>query len=211
MPVVGTEGKLKVDSLNPHCYDGTDDQLQQFLLLACVVAGKTAATQQKKLESFLVHVWREVPQATTCFQALQAIDDSLLLEYLVLVKMGQYNRLKLLIRALVTAEQNNYLNLRTCSAQDLEAFKGLGPKTARFFLLYTRRDIRVAVLDTHILRWMQDNQQKLLLPPGHSIPKSTPSGKRYAELETAFLGYCESNNLKLSDFDFELWKKGSQK
>lgn len=204
------ETALKVDSLNPCLYDGTDEQLQQFLLLAVVVAGKTAAQQQKKLDAFLQNVLREAPGTQTLLQALDALSLTALRSHLVQVKMGQYNRLTALIKHLIKAITDGRLNLRTCVAKDLEAFPGLGPKTARFFLLYTRKDIRVAVLDTHILRWMSENLEALFLRPG-VVPKSTPSGERYVVLERAFLRYCDTHKLDPAEFDFALWKAGSQK
>jgi thermostable 8-oxoguanine DNA glycosylase len=205
-----TETALKVDSLNPCLYDGTDEQLQQFLLLAVVVAGKTAAQQQKKLDAFLLNVWRESPGVKTLMQAINEMSTAQLRGNLVRVKMGQYNRLTQLVKELAYRIESGELELRTCAAKDLEAFPGLGPKTARFFLLYTRKEIRVAVLDTHILRWMQENLVALLLRPG-AVPKSTPSGERYAVLERAFLRYCDTHGLDPAQFDLALWKAGSQK
>jgi endonuclease III len=202
---------LKVDSLNPQLYGGTDEQLQQFLLLACVVAGKTAATQQKKLDAFLADVWRETRGAKNSFEALARLSYDKLMLHLTRVRMGQYNRLAPLIQALATQVTSGVLNLRTCGPRQLEMFQGIGPKTSRFFLLYTRRDIRVAVLDTHILQWMRKHRKELGLPRGCMVPKATPTGARYALLEQAFLRYCDTHNLKPSDFDLEIWKKGSQK
>jgi len=91
------------------------------------------------------------------------------------------------------------LNLRTCSVEDLEAIPGIGPKTARCFLIHSRPNQQYAALDTHIL--------KHLRAVGIDAPKSTPSGKKYRELELKFLELAEAAGKSPADFDLEVWKK----
>jgi len=90
------------------------------------------------------------------------------------------------------------LDLRTCTPGQLEAVPGIGPKTARFFIAWTRPDARVAVLDRHVLRWMREN--------GHpDAPVGTPTGRRYAEIERAFLAEADRRGKTPRELDLEIW------
>lgn len=93
---------------------------------------------------------------------------------------------------------NSNLNLKTCTVDDLQAIPGIGPKTARFFLLHTRPDAMVACLDTHILKFLRIN--------GHDAPVSTPSGKRYLELERIYLDMCVRNGWNPAEKDIQIWR-----
>jgi hypothetical protein len=99
--------------------------------------------------------------------------------YLRIVRAGQYARIAAAFRGVLS------LNLRTCTVADLEAVHGIGPKTARMFLLHSRPAQRVAVLDTHILAWLAQCGVA-------DVPRSTPpAGKHYERLELAFLDLCD--------------------
>ena len=68
------------------------------------------------------------------------------------------------------------LDLRTCTREDLMDVYGVGPKTARFFLLHTREFCDEVVLDTHILRWMRERCDV------KEAPKNTPQNpEKYAQ------------------------------
>jgi 3-methyladenine DNA glycosylase/8-oxoguanine DNA glycosylase len=91
------------------------------------------------------------------------------------------------------------LNLKTCSIENLESIWGIGPKTARCFLMHSRKGMRVAGLDTHVL--------KFLGTKGIAVPKSTPTGKRYKVLEEAFLKLCDEVGKEPAEYDLEIWNK----
>jgi len=111
------------------------------------------------------------------------------------LRTGQYTRIEKAFNALVAGE----IDLWRCTVQDLEAIHGIGPKTARFFLLKTRPGVRCAALDTHILKWLKAR--------GHSVPKATPqSGKRYAEIEKIFLEECDKAGKAPAELDSEIWR-----
>lgn len=90
-------------------------------------------------------------------------------------RVGQYRRIEGAIRG------SRGLDLRQAPIAALESVYGVGPKTARYFVLHSREGASCAVLDVHILRFMREN--------GHpSAPDSTPSGRYYVELERKALG-----------------------
>ncbi len=84
---------------------------------------------------------------------------------------------------------------------ELEEIPGVGPKTARFFVAYSRDNQQVAILDTHILAWMRDN--------GHpDAPRATPAaGQAYARWETKFLWECMSRNKTPVELDNIIWRE----
>lgn len=98
---------------------------------------------------------------------------------------------------------NSGLNLKLCSVTDLEVVRGIGPKTARCFLMHSRRGVRHAGLDTHCLKYMREH--------GVDVPKSTPTGRRYLELESIFLDMADRSGMTVAEFDLEIWRKYSSK
>lgn len=116
-----------------------------------------------------------------------------LLRVLRAVRAGQYRRLALAFRGVVK------LNLRSCTVDDLEAVHGIGPKTARMFLLHSRPKQWYAVLDTHILHWLKAEG----VP---NVPKSTPpTGKTYRRLESDFLARCDHMGVDPATLDLRIW------
>jgi thermostable 8-oxoguanine DNA glycosylase len=118
---------------------------------------------------------------------------------LVASKIGQYGRLT---KAVMDSLN---LDLRTCTLEDLLAVHGVGPKTARFFLLHSRRYAKHAVLDTHILSWLRSHGVE-------NAPKATPQNpKLYAELEDTFIRLAELwfPNVPLAEVDLLIWMQQS--
>lgn len=95
---------------------------------------------------------------------------------------------------------NSEFNLRTCSVDELETISGFGMKTARYFVLHTRKNARVACLDTHVLKWMK----RFPLIFGE-IKKGQPSRKRYLKLEKDFLEICDTSKVSPAEFDLQIW------
>lgn len=181
--------------IDPHKitdYNRDTKQKQAFLLFCIIAAGKNSKVQSEKLARFLYPA--QVADITP-FELINQLNSvEMLLHSLTFNKIGQYNRI---VRSFTEVVD---LDLDTCTVADLEAIKGIGPKTARFFLLHTREDEDYAVLDTHILRWMRE---ELFV----ETPKNTPSGKRYLELEEVYLQYCLTHRKNPADLDLEIWSK----
>lgn len=179
-------------------FNRTQAELEEFLLFAIVVAGKGAFQQSKKLEAFLAPSRPDLSP----FSYIRMLDDmGKLDEALRSVKMGQYNRIGSAFRAVSTffARQSNV----TLSIRLLECIKGVGMKTARFFFMHTLPGQQLACLDTHILKWLGEK--------GHEVPKQTPNGQKYLELEKIFLAYAKDMNILPADLDLQIWNAAQEK
>ena len=175
-------------------FNRTEKQLQEFLLFCIVVAGKNSHQQAVKLDKFL-SLWPHL----TPFETINKLDSfGMLRSRLEYVRMGQYNRIT---KAFL--EVAKLPPLTGIPISELENVKGIGMKTSRFFLLHSRPNQQVAVLDTHILKWMREQ--------GYAAPKATPTGFRYEMLEHNFLGEARKRGMKPADLDLAIWKEKSQK
>jgi thermostable 8-oxoguanine DNA glycosylase len=181
-------------------FNRTEAELQEFLLFCIVVAGKNSNQQAKKLDAFLDNsftpkyaggMFRPRP-----FQQIQLMGGVAVCKRLMAVKMGQYKRIT---EAFWSVSKLN--NLKTVSVEELQQIKGIGPKTARFFLTHSRPNQQFAVLDTHVLKWLRNK--------GYNTPKSTPSKKMYALLEQIFLYECVKHDKSPAELDLEIWKEMS--
>ena len=177
-------------------YNRTQAELEEFLLFAILVAGKTAKTQAEKLNRFLkLKSKLGLPSDTTPFQYLQFLCNLQDMKTPMMVcKLGQYNRIEKAFRGIIQFHGR----LDSVTVEELESVKGIGPKTARFFILHSRPDQQVACLDTHILKWMGSK--------GYNVPKTTPSKKKYKQIESDFLHECHKVGKKVADMDLEIWK-----
>lgn len=183
----------KVDPLKVCNYERTDRELELFWLFCICVAGKNADQTAAKVAMLA----KDVPQDVSVLRWLATEND--LHNLLVANRVGQYSRIKLAI------EQSAELDLRTATLAQLEGVFGVGPKTARFFLINTRPGIEVAVLDTHVLRWIGEVTY-------FPAPKSTPpKGSAYTYWEGIALSLIKSHypGLSLAEADLLIWAKMS--
>lgn len=198
---------LKTSPFAVPFFNATDEELEQWFIFCVCVAGKSAAQMEKKVDQFLgaLKTWHyAAPSTKAPFSLLSEMTRHDIASLLRTVKMGRYSTIT---SALTLAAMENLANrrwLRECTVDHLMALPGVGPKTARFFLMYTRPGFRGAILDTHILKWMDRIQGT---PPIYDFPKSTPqSPRRYAEIEEMFLAVCAAKNITPAELDFQIWK-----
>ena len=183
---------MKFDPFNCTNFNRTDEELDNFFVFCVFVAGKRADMTAKKVNSMI----ENYPHRSALQIVREHIEDSthaldtLLRKY----KFGKNDLYQKCFRKAVN------LDLRNCTVQDLEAVPGIGPKTARYFLIHSRANANVAALDTHILRYMREELNI-------ETPKTTPSGKKYLELEKKFIKHAQSLGEPIADLDLTIWKK----
>lgn len=187
-------------------FNRTEAELEEFLMFAILVAGKGAEQQAKKLDQFLQQQQfanaeaQKQGRSWTPFDELELqIKNNYLTENMMKHKLGQYKRLLFAFLGILRFKGN----LKTVTIEELESIKGIGSKTARFFVLHSRPNVKVAVLDTHILKWMK--------AIGHDVPKATPTKKKYGIIEKLFLCMAEARNMSPADLDLHIWKSYATK
>lgn len=179
-------------------YNRTEAELEEFLMFAILVAGKGAEQQAKKLDAFLKHCMHD--QIGKPFKQIEELDKLNWLEIkMKQFKLGQYKRIGHAFREILKFKGK----LKKVTIEELESVKGIGSKTARFFVLHSRPNVKVAVLDTHILKWMK--------AIGHDVPKATPTKKKYGIIEKLFLCMAEARNMSPADLDLHIWKSYATK
>ena len=166
----------------------SDAELQSFLIFAVAVAGKNADSVAPKVNR-MIQDWKTEP--FTFLRQNRIWIDTIMREW----KMGPYDQ-----RMIPAMNGIINLDLRTCTIADLEAIKGIGPKTSRFFMLHSRPDQEMVVLDVHLLRYCR---QKFRM----KVPKSTPSGKRYLAIEAEACRRIRKKfpDMSFADFDLNAW------
>jgi len=195
-----------IDPYNITNYNRTQNELEEFLLFCIVVAGKTAYIQAQKLNEFLssVNTRLMMPENINPFQTLKSADQhGILFEEIKKAKLGQYKKINSGFKYIVEKEHN----LNRMTPDILEKIPGVGMKTSRFFLLHS--DIfykdKIAVLDTHILKFIKENIDE-------RAPKSTPViPLTYRYWEDLFLKWCGNMNKDTAEFDLETWKSYARK
>lgn len=183
-----------IDPVHITNFNATDNQLEEVLLFWVLVAGKTAIIISKALDKILTNL-----PGSTPFEKIHRIRKNNLPNFLKDHGIGCYNFKAKAVWELI----NSNLNLRTCSVEDLEKIYGIGPKTARCFVIHSRPNANCAGLDTHIL--------KFLRAKGHNVPSSTPGKRRYKELEQVFLKYVKASGRSVAEFDLEVWNRYASK
>ncbi len=224
--------KLIIDPNNITNLHREDWELEVFLIFAIAVAGrKSSVIAQKINEMFSFECYPSNPpdeifpvqkdaaqrmhemlhdQHMTPLGAINRLQqDGMLGSFLELHRLGQYTRIGKCLKEISSLRGGIHL-ISKVDVQKLESYSGIGPKTARFFMLHCFPDERLAVLDTHILSWMADMVELSLQRPTGTVPRTTPqTPSTYAFWELIWLGYCYKNRLDPADLDLSIWKSGS--
>jgi hypothetical protein len=188
------------DPFDPGAAKSADD-LEDFIVFAIFVAGKPAARTRQVVNDF--YAGRMAGESPLRY-ARRLVDSGRLEATLRDARSGQYSRITRALDVLSGRLLAGEINLRECSVDDLESVPGIGMKTSRFFLTYSRKDVRHAVLDRHVLKWLGAR--------GVEAPSSTPTSRRkYAELERKFLEICDNMGIKPKELDFEVWNTSARK
>ncbi|NJL70655.1 MAG: hypothetical protein HC888_03065 [Candidatus Competibacteraceae bacterium] len=203
-----------IDACNITDFNRSDADLQEFILFCCAVAGKTANQIEISLERFLtMHNPNKLPiiisaktqqSSWTPFEYIEALKlNGLLWKSVVDSKLGQHSKLCRLFESLATSG----IDLRTCWVDDLEWFKGIGPKTSRYFLLHSRPPGKlkhpIACIDTHQLKYLRS--------VGFDAPKSLNKSS-YPRWEKVYLNHSKDIGItNIAEFDLSVWNSYSRK
>lgn len=188
------EAARKSNPIDPRSitnYSRTTAELEEFCLFAIIVAGKRADMQAAALARFLapsdgLSPFEYVRRLASAGELKGAVESA---------RLGQYGRV---VGAFATVASSG-LDLSTCGPEDLERVPGIGPKTSRFVILHSRRGVRCAALDTHILAWLREK--------GIEAPTSTPQASgTYGRLEREFLRLVDERGGDVAAIDLEIWK-----
>lgn len=190
--------KSMITPTNITNYNRTQAELEEFLLFAILVAGKTAKTQAEKLNQFLMPAKVCGVSPFDWIKRLAVRLEGGLNEHMIMHKLGQYKRIEKAFRGILQFKGK----MDSVSLEELESIEGIGSKTSRFFLLHSRPNQKVAVLDTHILKFLSEK--------GYNVPKATPSKKKYGQIEKNFLTECEKAGKDVAEMDLEIWKSYSK-
>jgi thermostable 8-oxoguanine DNA glycosylase len=180
-----------IDPNNITKYDRSDKELLEFWLFCILVAGKKSSWAANKVEEL-----NKVFSIDVMFQ----LDKPLIKNMLMLCNVGQYERISNAIH------ESKSIDLRKVGFTELMQIKGIGRKSASFFLLHSREGWEGVVLDTHLLAFLRDN--------GVSAPMSTPQdAKKYKYLETELYRLFKEKfpNKTLAEADLTVWKAYSGK
>jgi hypothetical protein len=181
-------------------------KLEEHLLFWILVAGKSANTTAKNLEKLLGKMHDHLHGRTQApFLMIRLLHTEFetqpnwLSVWMKELGIGCYNLKSKSFLEIAHAG----LNLKTCTAEELERIKGIGMKTSRCFIMHTREDSQYAGLDTHVLSFLRDM--------GYDAPKATPASyAQYQEIETKFLFLCQVVKRSPAEFDLLIWRTYSQ-
>jgi hypothetical protein len=185
-----------------------NDELEEVLLFWVCAAGKNGKTTARLLGNFLSWLHIGYPEESSPFAIIKKMDEE---GNLVITKkdwlesslkshgIGNYTLRARCFRQLISAN----LNLKTCTIRELDDIIGIGPKTARAFVTHSRPGQRFAIIDTHILKY--------LAHLGYKVPKSTPTTKRYNELEKVYLNICDEHSVEPYELDLAVWNHYSNR
>ena len=192
---------MSINYLQPHDYQRNTTQLLEFLLWCTCIAGKSSATITPRFNNLI----EQIPA-----KKLIKSHGNTIINALKKHGIGQYNRLKKCWQEIAFGSINN----RKCNSgaflkhaprHEITELHGIGLKTASFYIQCTRPLEDIAVLDTHILKWLKQE-----FAP-YPVPSSTPQDEtEYIKLECMFIGAAAYLNKSPAELDLALWKQYSQ-
>lgn len=171
----------------------SDVELEELIIFCICVAGKTAKTIAPRVGRLVTLA--EVSNLSL-FDYIRQLHHSALASILGNLGIGCYTSKALTMKLLVKKWWSG-AEIREAIPEDLEEIKGIGPKTSRFFVM-CHKGGNYAALDTHVLKYLRAQ--------GFEVPKSTPNGKRYKEIEQQFLSLVPKG-MTPAEFDLEIWNK----
>ena len=184
----------KVTNFNRNAFE-----LQEWALFCFAAAGKSSFTIAPRLEN-LLREGREKGYSPFDWVGM-LIDCDALIQKLKKFGLGQFKRTQRCWSEMIKHPELPY----KWGLDDLLSIHGIGNKTARFFMLHSRPNQKVAVLDVHILHWLRDQGYD-------QVPKIAPGSIRiYKYWESIFLYECALKYRDVAELDLEIWNHYSKK
>lgn len=178
-----------IDATRITQYDLTDAELQEYILFWILAAGKNGTRAAKIINKWI----DDVKINDYIFDTLRAYTLQDLVNLCFDYSTGCQTNKARSIFELVHSD----LDLSTCSSEDLESIFGIGMKTARCFIVHSRKDAQYAGLDTHMLKY--------LASLGYDVPKSTPTKNKYLTLEKIVVKLAAERKMSPAAFDLAVW------
>lgn len=186
-----------IDPIKISNFNLTSEELEENILFWITAAGKNGVTSARLLNDLFYRLKfiLDLEEITSSFDTIRKVPTvEILRETMKITGIGNH---KAKSRGFWEIVHSN-IDLKTCTYNDLIKIHSIGPKTAKAFLVHTRPNQRFAVIDTHLLKFLRDQ--------GIMVPKSTPpEGKRYNELEKAYLNICDSYSIDIASLDLAVW------
>ncbi len=183
-----------IDASNITNYNLFDNELEAHIVFWVLAAGKNG-TRAAEITNNMTYNWERIAGITSPFKLLRSLSMKETINLCVNYKTGcQTSK----ARSLYEVSRSN-LDLRTCTAEDLESIYGIGMKTSRCFIIHSRKNAKYAGLDTHML--------KHLASLGYVVPKSTPTGKNYLTLEKIVVILSKESGKTPAKYDLDVWNK----
>jgi thermostable 8-oxoguanine DNA glycosylase len=199
-------------------YNRSKDELEELAIFCIAVAGKPADRMAEAVDKMLNDL-REIAvewywiDGHTPFELiagyLNTLDhrDSEKLKNLAEL-FNSYKITPNVMKAKAVYELiGRNFDLNFVTAEELESIHGIAEKTSRFFCMCTQFNVQYAALDTHILKWLHNENVDFDLE--HTL-KNRPRGRKYERLEREFLNRVPEH-LTPAEFDLEIWTKYSTK
>lgn len=171
------------------------NELEARIIFWVLAAGKNG-TRAAEITNRMVSNWQRLVGGVKPFTVLKTLNMQQTIDMCELYGTGCQ---KSKGRSLYEVSRAN-LNLRTCTAEDLENIYGIGMKTSRCFIIHSRENAQYAGLDTHILKHLREQ--------GYDAPKNTPSSrKKYLTLEKIVLTLARQAGKTPAEYDLDVWNK----
>jgi hypothetical protein len=186
-----------IDPYNITKYNRTDDELEEVLLWWTLVTGKDAFASARALGRFMAAKGDRSPfEYVRYILSIPTARD--LASDLKAAGIGCYT-----IRARTWTEVvNSNLDLRTCTVDDLEKIFGIGRKTSRAFILHSRENAQVAVIDRHMMTYLAKH--------GHVFNQKSLKQIRstqYLRAEQKVLKLAKKKKMTPAEFDLHVWRQ----
>lgn len=206
------------DYMRPTDFERTRAQQVRFLLFGICVAGKRSAVIAEKLRLAERRLYSESePSALANALDTPEYEQDLAWRLDALVQdperferackragLGKYQLLRAAAEEVARRFAADALWIDHAGLDELLSIPGVGPKTARFFLVHSRRGARHIILDVHILATLGEL--------GMKVPKATPPEPRYSAIEREAIALLESQGIRdLHSWDIDRWRQRAAK